>query len=97
MLYQCHIRRRKSQLLLNSFPPDQQKQMLETYFKFTFVREPFERILSAYKDKFVHIRKEDRKILAFHGREILKNFRPNASRMLLKSLMTSLFVNSLSI
>ena len=54
--------------------------MLETYFKFTFVREPFERILSAYKDKFVHLRRVDRPILAFHGREILKNFRPNATR-----------------
>ena len=86
MLYQFHITRRKSQLLLNSFPPDQQKQMLETYFKFTFVREPFERILSAYKDKFVHRRWTDRKIREFHGREILRNFRPNASKNALEKL-----------
>ena len=86
MLYQFHITKRNSRLLLNSFPPSQQKQMLETYFKFTFVREPFERILSAYKDKFVHIRRVDRKILAFHGREILKNFRPNASKNSLEKL-----------
>ena len=46
----------KGNLHLNSFSADQQKQILETYFKFTFVREPFERILSAYKDKFVHLR-----------------------------------------
>ena len=86
MLYQFHITRRKSRLLLNSFPPDQQKQMLEMYFKFTFVREPFERILSAYKDKFVHPRWADHKIRAFHGREILKNFRPNASKNALEKL-----------
>ena len=66
------------QLRLLDFTPDQQKQMWETYFKFTFVREPFERILSAYKDKFVYPRPFDRPDLEFHGREILKNFRPNA-------------------
>ena len=71
---------------LDKFPPDQQKQMLETYFKFTFVREPFERILSAYKDKFLYPRIIDRPILEFHGRKILKNFRPNASQSALKEL-----------
>ena len=71
---------------LGGFPPDRQKQMLKTYFKFTFVREPFERILSAYKDKFVHTRPEYRKTLEFHGREILKNFRPDASKSALEKL-----------
>ena len=75
-------------LRLKSFLPNQQKQMLETYFKFTFVREPFERLLSAYKDKFVNRRQVnvDRKIREYHGREILKNFRPNASKRALKKL-----------
>ena len=50
----------KRNLRLTSFSPDQQKQMLETYFKFTFVREPFERLLSAYKDKSVNRRHVDR-------------------------------------
>jgi len=61
-------------------PADKLAMTMETYFKFTFVREPFERILSAYKDKFVYLRRTDRPILEFHGREILKNFRPNATR-----------------
>jgi len=61
-------------------PADKRAMMLETYLKFTFVREPFERILSVYKDKFVHLRRTDRPILEFHGTEILKNFRPNATR-----------------
>ena len=61
-------------------PAEKLTMMLETYLKFTFVREPFERILSAYKDKFVHLRRVDRPVLEFHGREILKNFRPNATR-----------------
>ena len=76
----------KMNLRLNSFSPDQQKQMLETYFKFTFVREPFERILSAYKDKFVIPRDVDRKMREFHGREILKNFRPHVSKSALEKL-----------
>ena len=71
---------------MRKFTPDQQNQMWKTYFKFTFVREPFERILSAYKDKFVYPRKFDRPMLEFHGREILKNFRPNASQNALEQL-----------
>lgn len=62
------------------FSEQEQNVMLATYFKFTFVREPFERLLSAYKDKFVDIRSEDRKYRVRHGRAILKNYRPNASR-----------------
>ena len=85
MLYEFNKGLRKS-LRLESFSGSQQKQMLETYFKFTFVREPFERILSAYKDKFVYSREEDRRIIEFHGREILKNFRPNASKSALEKL-----------
>lgn len=64
---------------LLDYPQDQQDHMLKTYFKFTFVREPFERLLSAYKDKFVYIRGIDHRMLKLHGREILKHFRPNAT------------------
>ncbi|KAJ7373433.1 hypothetical protein OS493_013027 [Desmophyllum pertusum] len=46
---------------VRQFPPHEQNMMLESYFKFTFVREPFERILSAYKDKFVYLRNNQRK------------------------------------
>ena len=85
MLYQFN-KGLRGNLRLNSFTADQQRQMLETYFKFTFVREPFERILSSYKDKFVNLRQIDRKIREFHGREILKNFRPDASKSALEKL-----------
>ena len=76
----------KRNLRLKAYPDDQQKQILETYFKFTFVREPFERILSAYKDKFVHLRWVDHHMREVHGREILKNFRPNVSQSALEKL-----------
>ena len=84
MLYRFNTGR--GQLRLRKFTPDEQNQMWKTYFKFTFVREPFERILSAYKDKFVYPRKIDRPMLEFHGREVLENFRPNASQSALKQL-----------
>ena len=74
------------ELRLRDFPTDQHKKMWETYFKFTFVREPFERILSAYKDKFVYPRPFDRPVLKFHGTAILKNFRPDASQRALEKL-----------
>ncbi|KAJ7392622.1 sulfotransferase 13 [Desmophyllum pertusum] len=41
---------------VKQFPPEQAQKMLRTFYKFMFVREPFERLLSAYKDKFVHPR-----------------------------------------
>jgi len=64
---------------LLDYPQDHREHMLKNYFKFTFVREPFERLLSAYKDKFVYIRGIDHRMLKLHGREILKHFRPNAT------------------
>lgn len=39
---------------LNAYPAKERQQMLESYQTFFFVREPFERLLSAYRDKFVH-------------------------------------------
>ena len=36
---------------LTDFPAAQRKEMLDTYFKFTMVRNPFERLLSGYRDK----------------------------------------------
>ena len=78
MLY-SFLRKPQGRPLLSQYPPDQQRQKWETYFKFTFVREPFERILSAYKDKFVYPR-FPRPMLELHGRAILRTVRPNASK-----------------
>ncbi|CAJ1086936.1 carbohydrate sulfotransferase 10 [Xyrichtys novacula] len=38
---------------LSSFKPQEITQRLSTYFKFFIVRDPFERVISAFKDKFV--------------------------------------------
>ena len=63
---------------------------VENYFlrsyKITFVREPFERLLSAYKDKFITRRPDDRPLLRYYGRKIIEHFRPNATQQSLNTL-----------
>nr|XP_033804132.1 carbohydrate sulfotransferase 10 isoform X2 [Geotrypetes seraphini]XP_033804133.1 carbohydrate sulfotransferase 10 isoform X2 [Geotrypetes seraphini]XP_033804134.1 carbohydrate sulfotransferase 10 isoform X2 [Geotrypetes seraphini] len=39
---------------LSSFSESEIQKRLNTYFKFFIVRDPFERLISAFKDKFVH-------------------------------------------
>ena len=61
---------------LNEYPYRAAMKMVDEFFSFLFVREPFERLLSAYKDKFFPGKK------IFHrniGTRIIKMFRPRAS------------------
>ena len=62
------------------------EQYFSNSFKFTFVREPFERLLSSYKDKFVARRAFDRPLLKYYGAKILLRFRPNVTNKSLESL-----------
>lgn len=62
---------------LNQYSIEKVQEMLEKYFTFLFVRDPFERFLSAYKDKFL---KENRVFHKAIGRKIIKRFRPNATK-----------------
>ncbi|XP_073466616.1 carbohydrate sulfotransferase 9-like isoform X1 [Aquarana catesbeiana] len=39
---------------LSDYPPDQQRTILNTYTKVMFTRDPLQRIVSAYRDKFLH-------------------------------------------
>ena len=62
---------------LADLPPLAIKQRLKEYYKFMFVREPLERLISAYKDKFVLNN------TSFHkryGRRIVKKVRQNPPR-----------------
>lgn len=52
--------------LLSSHSKTRQHYILNNYFKFMFVREPFERLLSAYKDKFE--RKSNEVYMKYAGR-----------------------------
>ena len=39
---------------LSNYTEEQRSQRLKTYFKFVFVREPLQRMVSAYKDRFLN-------------------------------------------
>ncbi|KAM8920873.1 carbohydrate sulfotransferase 9-like [Pelodytes ibericus] len=43
-----------SLLRLSSYPPTKQKELLQSYTKVMFVRDPLQRFVSAYRDKFLH-------------------------------------------
>ncbi|XP_032069410.1 LOW QUALITY PROTEIN: carbohydrate sulfotransferase 14-like [Thamnophis elegans] len=39
---------------LSSYPPEQQEELLNSFTKVMFTRHPLERLVSAYRDKFLH-------------------------------------------
>ncbi|XP_078353621.1 carbohydrate sulfotransferase 10-like [Oculina patagonica] len=58
---------------VSQFPPEKAQQMLQNFYKFMFVREPFERLLSAYKDKYIHPRPVDKDpFITVFGRKIVE-------------------------
>ena len=67
---------------LNNFSPQEVEEMLKNYFTFLFVRDPMERLLSAYKDKFLRENKSFHRAL---GRRIVKQYRRNATRQALET------------
>ena len=61
--------------------PTEVKYFFSRYYKFMFVREPFERLLSAYKDKFVNpVRPSAYRNYQSYRRKIVANFRRNATQ-----------------
>lgn len=62
---------RSDLLFLSSLKPKEIRYRLKNYFKFMFVREPMERLLSAYRNKFGEIEAYQRK----YGAEIIKRYR----------------------
>ena len=81
------LRLRKEQLRANldQYNATDVCNYLTKSYKFMFVREPFERLLSAYKDKFVFTRPVDRHLLEIYGRKIIRDFRPNATQQALQT------------
>lgn len=77
---------RRKQLSSNKLNATDVENYFSRSYKFMFVREPFERLLSAYKDKFVTRRPFDRPLLRHYGRKIIENFRPNANQQSLNTL-----------
>lgn len=62
---------------LNQYNPQEALQMLNNYFTFLFVRDPLERLLSAYRDKFL---KENKIFHRNIGTKIMKYSRLNATK-----------------
>ena len=83
------LRLRKEQLRANldQYNATDIFKYLTKSYKFMFVREPFERLLSPYNDKFVFTRPVDRHLLEIYmyGRKIIRNFRPNATQQALRT------------
>lgn len=62
---------RSDLLFLSSLKPEAIRYRLKHYYKFMFVREPMERLLSAYRNKFGEIESYKKK----YGVEIVKRYR----------------------
>ena len=53
--YDVHLRLQSKYLTrLSRFPPQEIQGRIKSYFKFMFVRHPFERVVSGYEDKLVN-------------------------------------------
>lgn len=72
------IHRLRYKYLHRNYKVNRQKQMLSKYFKFIFVRHPFERLLSAYRNKFVD--PYNNIYQRRHGSQILKMYRTNLTK-----------------
>ncbi|KAM8888720.1 carbohydrate sulfotransferase 14 isoform 1-T1 [Synchiropus picturatus] len=67
---------RSDLVFLASLKPEEIRYRLKHYFKFMFVREPMERLLSAYRNKFGEIESYQKK----YGVEIIKRYRKKSNK-----------------
>lgn len=65
---------RRDLVFLADLRPEQIRHRLQHYFKFLFVRDPVERLLSAYRNKFGEIREYQRR----YGAQIVRRYRLGA-------------------
>nr|XP_056720157.1 carbohydrate sulfotransferase 14 [Euleptes europaea] len=63
-------------VFLSDLKPEEIRYRLKHYFKFIFVRDPMERLLSAYRNKFGEIKDYQLK----YGVEIVKRYRKNPGK-----------------
>ncbi|XP_029807295.1 carbohydrate sulfotransferase 14 [Suricata suricatta] len=65
---------RNDLVFLADLRPEEIRYRLQHYFKFLFVRDPLERLLSAYRNKFGEIREYQQR----YGAEIVRRYRAGA-------------------
>ncbi|XP_045160671.1 carbohydrate sulfotransferase 11-like isoform X2 [Mercenaria mercenaria] len=64
--YDVYFKYNKTFTYMNSFKTSEQTQLVRQYKKFIVVRDPLERLLSGYRNKFFHPNKQHK--ADFHGR-----------------------------
>jgi len=70
---------------LSDYPAGRAAEMLNTYTKFLFVRHPFERLLSAYRNKLEQRHQDSsRYFQSRFGRRIVRRYRANATERSLR-------------
>ncbi|XP_077983214.1 carbohydrate sulfotransferase 14-like [Glandiceps talaboti] len=78
-------------LAIANLDPMTRQKKLESYFKFIFVRHPFERILSAFRDKFGSTGGWNKVFLMNYGSKIIQRYRTGSNRTLSISQMNVQF------
>lgn len=72
--HRLHVFRR-----LNNFTAEEVRYRLDRYLKFAFVRHPLERLISAYRNKFGANYTSSEYFRSRYGRQIIRQYRANAS------------------
>ncbi|KAH9492025.1 Carbohydrate sulfotransferase 11 [Bulinus truncatus] len=62
---------------LSDYTQEEISYRIENYFKFLFVREPYERILSAYRNKFLSSTNSSKYFKKKFAKKIINKYRPN--------------------
>ncbi|CAL1544542.1 unnamed protein product, partial [Lymnaea stagnalis] len=70
-----HHKYREHVIYLSTFSKEEIQIRLKDYYKFVFVREPFERLLSAFRNKFVTQTNASKYFKANFGKQIIDTYR----------------------